>query len=197
MDQSSWHKQMKPSTEWHCVSLETTIKFEHLSHFCFSSLQLTVLLKLRFVRWHCQKENTQHVWLYNSHHVSSKVFHFFIGCLFKPPLKSSWNRSSFCFLVTRDCRYHWAGNYLLGFCVNAFVGKKQNKTKQMLVWRLAELNMVWSIGATKERRSKQYYAIIVADHDISVVQKAGTVRYLCTWKPSFTAGAVVFTSCNI
>lgn len=169
-------------------------EMEHLTLFCSSSCQFAVLFMLRFVWWQCQEENILPAWLYNSHSVSA-VFYYFIGRLFKTPWISSWNRLSFCFAVTKACRYRWARNYPLGFCVNVFVGKKAKK--QMLVWRCTEVNMVWSIGATKERSSKQYYAIIVADHDIPVVQKAGTVRYLCMWKPSFAVCAAVFTSCSI
>lgn len=105
---------------------------------------------------------------------------------------SNRNRLPFCFVVTKGCRYQWAGNYPLGFCVNVFV------EKQMLVWRGTEVNMIWSIGATIVRcyfcRPQHFCNLI-----LPLFKRQKLVRYLSMLKPSFaiSTAVLVFTCCNI
>lgn len=63
----------------------------------------------------------------------------------------------------------------------------------------SEVNLVWSIGATKGWSLEQYKTLIVTGRAFPVsmlIPTWGTVRYLCMWKPVFAVSAISFTISN-
>lgn len=102
-------------------------------------------------------------------------------------LSSPRTSKSFCFVYNKRLQIPLSRKLSIGILRECICGKKQ-----MLVCRFTEVNTVWSIYNTKEGSSKQYYTVVVPDHNISVwklipLSFKRQVRYLCIWKPSFPA----------